>query len=78
MEDQVSDERWIEHQIAEFASEQQYFEFFAGVRGLVRSEHLAAEDRLVAVSHAIDKAVDGNVADATDWTERVTLGLIKL
>jgi hypothetical protein len=73
----MSDENWIEQQVEESAPVQQYFEFLASLRVLARSEHLSAEDRLVALSHAVEKAVGGNIIDATEWVERVTLGLLK-
>jgi hypothetical protein len=73
----MSDEKWIEQQVEDSAAAQQYFEFLSSLRVLARSEHLAVEDRLGAVSHAVEKAVGGNLVDATDWVERVTLGLLK-
>jgi hypothetical protein len=73
----MSNENWIEQQVEESAPAQQYFEFLSSLRVLARSEHLAAEDRVAAVSRAIDRAVAGNLVDATDWVERVTLGMLK-
>jgi hypothetical protein len=73
----MSDENWIEQQVEESAAAQQYFEFLTSLRVLARSEHLASEDRLAAVSRAIERAVGGNLVDATDWVERVTLGMLK-
>jgi hypothetical protein len=73
----MSDEKWIEQQVDESAVAQQYFEFLASLRVLARSEHLAVEDRLAAVSHAVERAVRGNLVEATDWAERVTLGMLK-
>jgi hypothetical protein len=73
----LSDESWIEHQVDESSEGEHYFEFLASLRVLARSEHLSAEDRLAALSLAIERAVGGNVGEATEWVERVTLGLFR-
>ena len=70
------DEDWIEHQVEDSATDEQYLEFILGLRDLVRSTHLAAVDVLSAVDQAISQAVGGNIVDARDWAERITLGLI--
>jgi hypothetical protein len=73
----MSGENWIEQQLEESDRALQYFEFLASLRVLARSEHLAAEDRIAAVSRAIDRAVGGNLVEATDWVERVAIGMLK-
>jgi hypothetical protein len=73
----TSDEQWIEHQVQASATEEQYLEFLAALQDLVRSEHLEAEARLNAVQHAINEVLGGSVVEATDWAQRVTLGLLE-
>ncbi len=73
----MGDQKWIEQQVEGSAAAQQYFEFLASLRVLARSEHLAVEDRLAAVSHAVEKAVGDDLVDATEWAERVSLGMLK-
>ncbi len=72
----TDDERRMERQVEAGATEEQYLLFLVGLQDLVRSEHLGPVDRLSAVRQAITHAVGGDVTAATDWAERVTLGLL--
>lgn len=75
-DDETGDESWIRDQVESSATEEQYLEFILGLRDLLRCTHIGAEDILTAMDEAISLAVGGNVVDAKDWAERVTLGLI--
>lgn len=70
-------EEWIlGQQVEAAATEEQYLEFLFSITELARSGELGPEDRLDAIGQAITQAVGGSIVDATDWAQRVSLGLI--
>jgi hypothetical protein len=57
-------------------NEESYLELLGTLRDLARSEHLSAEDRLVAIDQTILLARGGPTEEATEWAHQVVLGLV--
>ena len=57
---------------------EEYLELLGAMRSLIRSEHIAPDDRLAAIDHAVTMAMGGPVAEAKEFADRVTLGLVSL
>ncbi|MHB1988059.1 MAG: hypothetical protein ACYCSF_08750 [Acidimicrobiales bacterium] len=58
----------------ETPSEEQYLEFLAALKSLVRSDHISPDDRLAALDRALELATAGNVADGADLVDEALLG----
>jgi hypothetical protein len=54
--------------------EETFAEFLVALQGLARSDHLEPQARFAALDEACTRAIEGSIAEATDFLDQLVLG----